>query len=390
MRLFVLAVIALPLTFPALGLPQGKEKDTGKKPDPDKKKKELPVITEIGGKTLDQWIAEITTRDPSKRADAVKTVVMFGPDQAKKAVPIMLDELRKHNPGKQVILDTSVRVNIPLALAMILTSTDEPDAKLIKEAVEVLTPMLRDTQTIVKYRAAQAIGRFGTYARSALKDLIVVARDFNTWETRQAGVLALGAVAFDKEKGPSPDALEAIYNRLNPKTEPASTVRLAAIQALENLGIPDNPKYKLAVEQHLEPVANKDPEPILRIRAHLSLYDINKKLNGSRIAAIAGFLEHPETAVRIEACQALGGIGGEAKGEIPKLLARFEDKEKAVFGWAIWALGNMGKDAAVVAPYLQKIVADEKQPEGIRESAKEALENIQGKKKEPPKKGDGK
>src|SRR5262245_21650048 len=72
------------------------DKTKSKKDDKDTKKQTAPPITEVGGKKLDQWIAEFPSKDRSKSSAAIKTVLMFGPDQAVKAVPAILGELKKN------------------------------------------------------------------------------------------------------------------------------------------------------------------------------------------------------------------------------------------------------------------------------------------------------
>src|SRR6476661_8072435 len=51
-----------------------------------------PEITEVAGKSLAQWIKEISSKDPSKREAAIRTVLLFGPEQAYQAVPVLLQE----------------------------------------------------------------------------------------------------------------------------------------------------------------------------------------------------------------------------------------------------------------------------------------------------------
>src|SRR3989442_5963457 len=137
-----------------LGLSQTsaqKEKDPNAPPKSEKAAKD-PEITEIGGRSLEQWIKDISGKDRSKAENAIRTVVMFGPERALAAVPAMLAELDKHTTSYPI--DLSVRVNICISVGMILGSVEQQPPTLIKEAVRQLNKLLSDSQVIVRFRAA--------------------------------------------------------------------------------------------------------------------------------------------------------------------------------------------------------------------------------------------
>src|SRR5262245_34172395 len=96
-RFLTLTAFLLPLTAPpALASQTGRDKK--KDPDPQKKDKlpeKITAATEINGKNLDQWIALIPSTDRSQTEVAIKTIVLYGPELAKKAVPALLAELKK-------------------------------------------------------------------------------------------------------------------------------------------------------------------------------------------------------------------------------------------------------------------------------------------------------
>src|SRR5262249_55141365 len=152
-----------------------------------------------------QWIQEIKHHDASRKENAMRTIVLFGPELAQQAVPVIVAELKKGTPSYP--LDTSIRVNGPIALGVIVGGLKDPDPKYVKmpDVVGALTRGLRDSQTIVKFRAAEAVGRIGPQAIAAKPYLLSLLQDQATWELRQVAAAALGTVAFDKEKGPDPD-----------------------------------------------------------------------------------------------------------------------------------------------------------------------------------------
>jgi HEAT repeat protein len=365
----------------------------GKKDDPAKKKE---TITEVGGKSSEQWLAAITSRDRSISSAAVKTILLFGPEQGSRAVPVIIGELKKHRPGSGQILDASFRANAPITLTLILTRVKKPDEQHVVETIDLLTGMLRDPQVIIRYRAAQALRHFGPAAQKAITDLLTVAKEVHTWENRQAAVAALGAIAFEKDKGPALRVLNLLYSALK---DSSSLVRVEAIRALETLGVPEVASYRPGLEQNLEPLAAKDPDPMVRIWANLILYNVDEKKtkleenkNKGRRTTIAEFLKHPEHPVRSAAADALGLIGPDSKDQLPALAPLLDEKDNhGVVLATVVTVGRIGPDARAFLPRLRAIAASKELPGPLKEAAEAAIDEIEGKtKKDSPKKGAGK
>ncbi len=344
------------LTIALLGLLAGgaatsaQKVGKGKEPADDKKKENEGTLSEIGGKSLKQWVEQIGHKDPSKRVSAIKTVLLFGPEPAKAAVPALIAALKKHRPKADAYVDASVLVNAPVSLATILIHLKKPDAEHNKEAIGVLTSLINDAQITVRLTAIQAITRFGPMAKEAIPNLIKKTTDFYTWETRHAAVQALGVVAWDKEKGPSNLVTDALYQ--SAQKDGSAEVRLAAIHALMNLGVPNSPNHKITAEHKLVAVATGDSDRIVRIHAYLALYDKEEKAkakNKVRRAAIAKYLQDAQAVVRAEAAKALSLMKDAAQDQLPALLAAIQDTESGVRAAAIWAVGAMSKTTAARA-----------------------------------------
>jgi HEAT repeat protein len=390
MRLPTLLIAGLFFLGAAIALAFSQTADDKKK-DPDllTKDKEHPKITAdtpVNGKTLDQWIALIHAKDRSQTEVAIKSIIAYGPELAKKAVPELIAELKKHSVNTPI--DMSVRVNASVALGLILSSQEKPDQTQVQDTVAILRKMLKDPQVIVKLRVGQAVAQMGPLAKEAIPELVKLVKDFDTWETRHVAVVALGTVGSEKKGGPQAQVVEALFTGLK---DSSVKVRLSALQSLNNIGTADSAE-KARFLRELDKMAVEDSDPVCRLRAHVSAYPILKTAaeREKRAEKVSKFLDHSEPQVRIEAAQALGHIGYDAKKEIPHLIKTLNDKDLVVMGWAIWALGRMEKAALAAVPKLETIAADHKMPEGFRETAKEAVEVITGKKKVESKKGSDK
>jgi HEAT repeat protein len=349
----------------------------GQKKDKEKPPEKKTTITEIGGKSIQQWIKEIPSKDRSKGENAIRTVLMFHPDQAYEAVPVIMAELKR----KDIILDISIRVNAVIALGVILGGTNEPDTKVIHDAVTLLIRFLDDGQAIVKYRAAQALARLGNEAKPALPKLIALSRDTSTWENRQAATAAIGLIARHEKQVPSDDVFNALLKRLG---DSSSQVRLAAIQSLTWVGSPGNAKQQARLVKDLEKNTSNDKDPTVRIWVHMAIMSIERKIQKKHLNEIIKFL-NPKTELpaRIQVCQSLATIGPDAanKETVQVLCDALKDPEPSVVYWSMFALARFGKHAQAAVKCLQPIVDDPNQLDAVKATAQQTIDIILGKEK---------
>lgn len=327
----------------------------------------------IGGKTFEQWLKELSARDPSKRESAIRAVCSFPPETAVKAIPTLLVELRRHNSSTPV--DLSVRCNLCTALGELFAMGQKVEPKHKAEAIALLRFHLRDTQAILRYRAATALGAMGSDARAAVPDLLFTIRDGMTWEVRQAGASALGAIAGDENTGPPLAVLKALYDLLG---DPAFQVRLAAVQSLSFLGPPADQDLIDNFVNALLPVALKDPEPGLQIWARIAIIGATKDFSATNITPIVKHVSHAEPGVRVQAIQALGAIGPQAKAGVGSIINGLSDSDPNVQVAAIWALSRMETAAAPALPILERIANDPNQSDFLKNAAKDSLKKIRG------------
>jgi HEAT repeat protein len=349
-------------------------------------KSQFEATPQLGGKTFSQWLAELkTTKDPSKSENAIRTILMFGPDEAQQALPTLLGILRRHNPVSSPI-DTSVRVNAIMAIGAICragASKEPPEHKHVEEAVTLLKRQLRDEERIIRFRAAEALGNIGTDAKAAIPELINTLGDRKTWEARQAAAFALGMVAVDYKKGAPPDVLEALFRALR---DSSTRVRYTAVQALTRLGVPAQASLRLGLEKALDAAARSDTDPTVQIWAHMAVMGLHMKLDKKtdewRITAIGKLLHSPELQTRMQAAQALGVLGTRAKQEVPRLQAALNDPDPNVVVLSIQALAQMGTAARPAVAGLQSIANDPRQNEVLKRTAQQAVDMIEGRAKD--------
>jgi HEAT repeat protein len=365
----VLFTLAATLFIGVAGIGQEAKKKEDKSPSKFGSMKE-PDVTEVGGKNLDYWIKEISSKDPSKREAAMRTVLAFGPTKAQQAVPVILAELKKHSAKTPI--DLSVRANGATALGTILGSAKEPDPKHIKEAVAILRRFCRDEQWIVRTRAVQALKQLGPEALSALSDVIAVAQDPDTWDARQAGLDALTTICLADSKPPASATLFVYYRALKDNSMP---VRIMAVRALAEF------HYRKKLDQTTNTVVLrnidellKDPEPAVQIWAHLAEITIKEKVDTVHLMPVAKMLENADPTIRVQGAQALAQIGPGAKPASGNLIAALHDPDLSVVAASIIALVSL--EASNAVPALQKLADENAQNLGIRQAALDAIDAI--------------
>jgi HEAT repeat protein len=378
MRFFTFLLVGL-FAFSAGAVTTSAQGSKGKKTQKkEEAAKEATTVNEVGGKTLKELIKDISDPDRSRGVAAMKAVLLFGAERAREAIPAILKELKKNRPGIASV-DPGFLINAPTTLTMILSNLKKVDPEHVKDTIKVLKSMLHDPQVVVRHRAAQALMLFGPMARETVPDLIVAART-PSFETRQAAVVALSTVAQpvpipkDIPKGKESEAKQlaalnkstldkavaALFTAVHDKAAP---VRMAAVSSLQALRVPESADHKDKFEKNLEFMAKSDPEPVLRIQAHLVLYP-HKTKAGKKTSrdAIAALLKHHVTAVRLQAVQALGRIGADALAEVPALTAAIDDKDGSVGAMALHSIANIGRKDAATKQFLGGLILKNDKP----------------------------
>jgi HEAT repeat protein len=353
-----LGCLALVLVF---GLLIGRELSAQTKPPA--KDAEKPSITEIGGKSLNQWIAETKSPDASVRENAVRTIMLFG-EAAAPAAPALIDRL--------LDVDVSLRVNACIALGA--TDVSGPD---VPKAIEALGRRVTDDrEAIVRFHAAMALSTFGKEAKDAIPKLVNASRDASSWEIRKAAVLALGrAGAAEKDDPLDMRAATALIYALS--NEATATVRLEAVMSLGSMGRPALPADQASIEAALKR-AISDRDRTVQIWAVVGWMAVKDQVSDEGLTALSKLLKDKELAHRCHSARALGTIGTKARSKMPDLIELLADKQREAVLSAIWALARLGDAKAV--PALQEVLQRKEADDGLKNAAKEAIEFLTKKK----------
>lgn len=328
----------------------------------------------VYGKTIDEWIALIPSKDRSMSARAIAAVQLFSPELSERALPALIRELKKHSSSAH--LDTTIRTAAVTALGDIIGNLKNPNSTVVRESVIVLARGLQDTQSVVKYRSCISLAKIGPDASPALPYLYTLLRDKSTYETRQAAAYAIGMVAVDLKNGPDNKTLNALYGVI--AGDSSSQVRLTAVQALTYLGTPKDANTIQVVTSALVGVALKDPDPSVRLWANMAIMSLSGKADQLRVDQIGKLLEHEDIQIRYQAARVLAALGTDARSQVPRLTNLLDDENKTVAGMAIVALGLMKQWARPALPKLQKIAASKDWSDLHKETAQTSIDQIEG------------
>lgn len=330
--------------------------------------------TSLGGKSVKQWIEDIKSRDPSRRENAIKTVVLMKGSEA--AIPALIERLELPDP------DVSPRVNAVMALGAVPVNQSDD----MTRVVAALRKRLLDSQYVVRFQAALVLGRFGAKARPATTDLIRATKDPASWEIRKAAVFALTRAVADVAEPVDSNAIDALVAQVSLTNEPSMMVRLEAamsIAAIGKVSPRDHKKVAFALA-----AAEKDHDSRVAIWARVGLAVHDNQLTKEDISALIKFLHSPDLPTRTHAARAIGTIaslgnpGPLLKPAIPYLIKMLsKDEEELAHVAAIGALGCIGPDAEPALKRLNEMLQDKDISEEGRGFVKEAIERIQGKKK---------
>jgi HEAT repeat protein len=349
--LFLVAVLAL-LSAVANGQTPRTDEKT-----PDMKK----GAQVLDGKTMYEWMMDLReSKDPGVRVRAIHALQFYGKD-AREAVATIMKSL--NDP------DTSVRVNATIAVGFIGF-----DAKDLNNGINNLTRLLSpsETQDIVRFQAARALGRLGPDCAPAIPALVNAVKDRRSSEIRGAAAYALGSAGWDNQKGPDTRAIHALLGALN---DVCHDVRIEGLFSLIVLGPPVHITDKTAEKRALEALVH-DKSKVVTIWARVAVMRLDK-VSQQHLAPIAQLLKDKDLRVRVHAARAFAIMGQDAKSSVKDLISALDDKEPDVLVWDCIALGEMRDAGQEALPKLEGLSGH--QDPRVKQAASEAIGKIKAK-----------
>jgi HEAT repeat protein len=323
--------------------------------------------TEIGGRSLEEWIRDIDNSDPSVRAHAIQVIVEFGPS-ARKALPAITRQVKRLN-------DLSPQAYAIIALAELVPQTPGGAADpWTDEAVNALIAELENPEAVIRFRAATAIGYIGPPARNAVKSLIPQLQDRHSWEIRKAACFALGTVGRDAQGWPMAVALESLSTGVADTV--SKDVRLEALQAIIRLGapLPQTPLPRLGGVLKQRLMAERDKVVLIWVRVAMMALDASL-ITPPNVNAVAKELKSSDPELRVATARALALMGPAAKNTIQDLIDALPRATDPVLAIELCrALGRMGQFAERAIPSLETM--DSQKDEGVKVAAKMAIADI--------------
>jgi HEAT repeat protein len=325
-------------------------------------------ITEVGGKTLKQWIKDTKHPHASVREKACRVIRFFGKAAQEEAGPALTDRL--------IDSDTSVRTNAVITLGILVVADKD-----VPKAVQALgNRVVRDSesQAIVRYHATYALARYGTHSKPAIRQLLTATQDPSSYDIRKGAIYALGVAAYDK-KGPDMQVVRPLLRCLDDK-EP--DVRMETLAALVGFGKPAAPMDAQFLANFLRQRFTQERDEQVLIWLHLALM-VADNINDKELGLVAKYLKNKDTAVREQAAFALGMFGEKAKTRASDLIDALRDPEPEVILAAGTALLTMGEGyKGRVADALIDLQKREGIAEPIKKAIVEAADKIRASKSE--------
>jgi hypothetical protein len=323
--------------------------------------------TQIGGHTLEEWIKDIDSPDPSIREQAIQTVLAFGP-AARKAIPAITRQVKQLN-------DIGPQSFAIMALAdLVQPAVAAPTDQWINDAIRALISVVDSPQAVIRFRAATTLGYMGPQARAAVRDLIPRVTDRSSWEIRKAACFALGAVGRDDLGYPLVEAQEALAKGVTDRE--SRGVRLEALQAVIRLGAPAPgkavPQLVNALKQRM--AQERDKTLLIWVRvAALAL--VPTDISDKNLAPIVKEIKSPDADVRSTAIKAIALMGPAAKFAVQDVIeALTKSTDPATTVELCGALGRMGEHAERAIGALTQIHAQDNA--AVKTAAEQAIADI--------------
>ena len=351
--------------------------DPKKDQEPSREPTKLPELkwpTEISGKTMSDWIKDLTHPDPAMREAALRTLPSFGPVVQKAAGKILVKRMRAET-------DPGVRLTVFQSIAAI--GFDEKDKNDETEAIRTLGDIVDRAASggMTRMQAVQALAAFGSRAYGAVSYVAGTAAGDPAYETRRVIANTLARIGFSETLGPNQRALDTLSGPL--ARDVSVAVRMEALQSLVLLGPPwaevrktgdknppkidqagadkvaDNMRARLGIGGPKAAAGGKETDKQLEIwcRVVLMRFD-EREITPENLALIGRHIDpdpKAESGPKLQALQALALFGEKAAPQLDAVAKVVNDDNPLVVGVAMNCLGSMGVKAQGCIAELEKV-----------------------------------
>ncbi|MGL6076006.1 MAG: HEAT repeat domain-containing protein [Fimbriiglobus sp.] len=382
-----------PITTPPLMTPPAMPATPPSIVPKDPRKIEWP--REINGKTIDQYLNEFKSSDPTVRQYAVAAIPGFGPMAARKyAVKPLLTLIADTDPG--------IRANAILTLGTIGVDNPTDATEVINKLAAQLGNTMRGSPG--RLHIVRTLGTFGTDAYTAIPKILETTDD-PSWETRSAIADALGKIG-----SPVYEQKQTIVNNV-PRTEQvlkreasksamsrlsvtylrdvSASVRMEACQALIALGPPhsaDPAQYLTNAKPFIDSIVSRlgaEKDDTVKIWLNLLYMMYDERAFDATMKLLINEVKGPDLGRKVHAMNALAILGPASRPALGAISDCMHHDEPTVKMTAINSILAMGDEAKAAIPDFERLMNETKDKE-LKEYVGEILKGLR-KIKLPPK-----
>lgn len=342
--------------------------------------------TAIDGKSIEAWIGEFKSNDPTVRERAVKVMHGFGREAVRKAAS---------KPLLKMLDDTDPGVRINAILVVGAVGFDKVED--VREAAGKLAATIGNTAkgSVIRLHAARTLAGFGTEGHEAIPALLKLVDD-SSWETRAAVAAALGrvgAAAYDAVyvadgpvvvkvpkpvRPPNETAMSTLHYRLI--RDASAAVRAEACQALVVMGPPRpvNPaEYAAKAGPYVKTIGERlavEKDAGVKIWLQLLIVMYDDRQTDAALKSLGNQVAGGDPRVRLQALHALAYLGPKARPALESVASvmRQPDADTYLVAGAIATIMSMGAEAKAGIADLEQLEATTKNAD-LKKMAAEAL-----------------
>jgi HEAT repeat protein len=329
----------------------------------------------VAGKKLSEWVQMLKTdKEENRRRASLTALKIIGQRlETPKVIPPIIEAARDDASDNVRKAATQTLGDLAFFAHDYTDPRKRGEKKkadvaeaMFKPAFEALIEQLRVDKTAdVRQTAAEALGRLGADAWSAVEPLSAALKD-KADPVRAASAEALGRVGA-KAHDAAPLLVDALRDKKGDRF-----VRLYAAFALGRIE-PMPPDAAVAALG--EALSDTETPAEVRKAAADAFGQLGEAAAGGVAALGAALKDKRNLEVRRAAANALGQIGVGAAKALPELRQAVKDEDKFVRCHALRAIGGLGKEGADAVPDLVRCLKEDSNTE-VRVAAIEAVGSL--------------